>query len=676
MGKKRKDMDEMSNYSEDGTVASGPARKPLRLSPSEEQKKYVRQNHSEIEKRRRDKMNTYITELSCMIPTCVAMSRKMDKLTVLRLAVQHLKSLRGSLTSFTEGLYKPPMLTEQELKQLILQSADGFLFVVDSARGRMLYVSESVNQVLNYSQGDLFGQSLFDILHPKDIAKVKEQMSSSDITPRERLIDSKTMLPVKGAAAAASASQVPPTLGRLCPGARRSFYCRMKAKCNSIKEELPPETSPNATPSSSRRYKKSHPGDKKYVVIQCTGYLKSWALTKMGTGVTEELNDPESQDSNPCMSCLVAVGRLKPSLDEAIKDSVDMGFRHVPGVEFTARLTVDGFISYVDQRVTTVLGYLPQELVGTSIYGYVQPTDLSVIEQCHRKALTFKEEVKTTRFRFRSKDGEFFCLEASWRQFRNPWNKEIEYIVSKYFFCVANDEDSGQESSQMISNMTDPSVHQNSYGSSGGDINFFSDPGRSQSRSSHVSTDFQKAITSHADAAKIGRQIAEELQSRNCNSDSSSNSPISRLVQNSSPNDFNNPSSIPPPVGGPYSAETSNQANPSLMQEALEAVKEEQLMASNPPSVMSMGLSSGMNRGMSPGPPMGGVRNQSCDSAGEEVCTPTMLNSGTDSSSEMDRGPKEGGNDEAAMAVIMSLLEADAGLGGPVDFSGLPWPLP
>lgn len=84
----------------------------------------LRENHSEIERRRRNKMTQYITELSDMVPTCSALARKPDKLTILRMAVSHMKSMRGTGNKSTDGAYKPSFLTEQ----VGLRKFVGFLF--------------------------------------------------------------------------------------------------------------------------------------------------------------------------------------------------------------------------------------------------------------------------------------------------------------------------------------------------------------------------------------------------------------------------------------------------------------------------------------------------------------------------------------------------------------------
>ncbi|KAH8024030.1 hypothetical protein HPB51_020788 [Rhipicephalus microplus] len=82
-----------------------------------------RKNHSEIKKRRRDKMNMYISEMASLVPMFKAMSRKLGKLTELRQVVQHIKTIRGPINSYTEGHYKPPWLSEEDVKNVVLQEA-------------------------------------------------------------------------------------------------------------------------------------------------------------------------------------------------------------------------------------------------------------------------------------------------------------------------------------------------------------------------------------------------------------------------------------------------------------------------------------------------------------------------------------------------------------------------
>ncbi|VDN31963.1 unnamed protein product [Gongylonema pulchrum] len=123
--------------------------------------RFARENHSEIERRRRNKMTHYINELAEMVPQCAALGRKPDKLTILRMAVSHMKTIRGvsHSESSSSSSYKPSFLSDQELKHLILEAANGFLFVACCDTGRILFVADSIVPVLNLRQ--VPGVSLF-----------------------------------------------------------------------------------------------------------------------------------------------------------------------------------------------------------------------------------------------------------------------------------------------------------------------------------------------------------------------------------------------------------------------------------------------------------------------------------------------------------------------------------
>uniref|UniRef100_A0A6Q2XJ66 Aryl hydrocarbon receptor nuclear translocator-like 1a n=1 Tax=Esox lucius TaxID=8010 RepID=A0A6Q2XJ66_ESOLU len=540
--------------------------------------------HSQIEKRRRDKMNSFIDELAALVPTCNAMSRKLDKLTVLRMAVQHMKTLRGTANPYTEANYKPTFLSDDELKHLILRASDGFLFVVGCDRGKILFVSESVDKILNYSQNDLIGQSLFDYLHPKDIAKVKEQLSSSDTAPRERLIDAKTGLPVK--------TDITPGPSRLCSGARRSFFCRMKCNRPLVKME---DKDFSSTCSKKKADRKS------FCTIHSTGYLKSWPPTKIGL---DDDNEPDNEGCN--LSCLVAIGRLSPHIvTQPMNNDIC-----VKPTEYVSRHAIDGKFVFVDQRATAILAYLPQELLGTSFYEYFHQDDIGHLAECHRQVLQMREKINTNCYKFKIKDGSFITLRSRWFSFMNPWTKDVEYIVSTNTVVCS-------------------SVPEGADGS-------YPQLAASPQSMDSVLTDGKPPTVpgipggTRAGAGKIGRMIAEEVMEIQRIRGSSPSS------CGSSPHNFT--STPPPDISSPGGKKIQNGGTPDH------------------PSA-----------GLIPGP----------DSVGYPYSNNSILSDNSHIGIDImdEPGSSSPSNDEAAMAVIMSLLEADAGLGGPVDFSDLPWPL-
>uniref|UniRef100_A0A8C4NXV0 Basic helix-loop-helix ARNT like 2 n=1 Tax=Dicentrarchus labrax TaxID=13489 RepID=A0A8C4NXV0_DICLA len=535
--------------------------------------------HSQIEKRRRDKMNNLIDKLSAMIPTCNPMSRKLDKLTVLRMAVQHLKSLKGTVT--VEASYKPSFLPDEELKHLILKAADGFLFVVGCDRGKIVFVSESITKILNYSRAELIGQSLFDYIHPKDMGKVKEQLSASELYPRERLIDAKTGLQVQ--------ADLPVGAARLCSGARRSFFCRMKYNKISVKVE---EKEFQASTSKKKE-------SQKYCTVHCTGYMRSWPTSQLeaeGEGEADKLDSSH-------FSCLVAMGRVHSHSSPQVNGEV-----RVKPTEFITRYAMDGKFTFVDQRATTILGYLPQELLGTSCYEYFHQDDLPHLADRHRKVLRSKEKIETNCYKFKTKHGSFVTLQSQWFSFVNPWTKEVEYIVSTNT-VISRTSRSGNKSEQSSNSKT-------------------------SEEDGKKSLPIIPGITTPGAMiypVSIGTQIANELL------------------------DFNRMNSSP----------SSGSVSPfSLPQDKCQPTHNQ--ISNNVPNGEATDMEI-PGKSSSEDEPQGAAFSGGETLMGE--------NSQLDLDSVVGPGLSSLSNDEAAMAVIMSLLETDTNLGEAVDFEEMHWSL-
>ncbi|XP_047354497.1 aryl hydrocarbon receptor nuclear translocator homolog isoform X1 [Vespa velutina] len=388
-----------------------------------------RENHCEIERRRRNKMTAYITELSDMVPTCSALARKPDKLTILRMAVAHMKALRGTGNTATDNAYKPSFLTDQELKHLILEAADGFLFVVSCDSGRIIYVSDSVAPVLNYTQSDWYGTSLYSQVHPDDTEKVREQLSAAEPQQGGRVLDLKT-----GTVKREGQSSM-----RLCMGSRRGFICRMKVGNLQTTGDMAAAHGLHRIKQRNSLGPPARDGQN-YAVVHCTGYIKNWpptgdfvppcvpgvGLADRGPGAVQTGPDGVVTDESASTHCcLVAIGRLQVTSTPNTNDLAGSNSNS----EFISRHSAEGTFTFVDQRVGGILGYTPSELLGHKCYQFFHPEDETHMRESFEQVLKLKGQVVSVMYRFRAKNRDWVWLRTSAFAFLNPFNDDVEYIV-------------------------------------------------------------------------------------------------------------------------------------------------------------------------------------------------------------------------------------------------------
>ncbi|NXA03054.1 PER3 protein, partial [Sapayoa aenigma] len=88
----------------------------------------------------------------------------------------------------------------------------------------------------------------------------------------------------------------------------------------------------------------------------------------------------------------------------------------------------------IDDRAVPLLGYLPQDLIGTSILMYLHPEDRPLMITIHRKILKFAGQppFEHLPIRFCTQNGDYVILDTSWSSFVNPWSRKVVFVIGRH----------------------------------------------------------------------------------------------------------------------------------------------------------------------------------------------------------------------------------------------------
>ncbi|NXE82828.1 AHR protein, partial [Cochlearius cochlearius] len=142
-------------------------------------------------KRHRDRLNQELNKLTGLLPFPEDVRTRLDKLSILRLAVGYLKVKSYLMAAATDvgncvldqprapaGNGRTDPQVDKELfpeGELLLQALNGFVIAV-TGDGYIFYISPTVQDYLGFHQSDLIYQSVYELIHADDRAAFRCQL--------------------------------------------------------------------------------------------------------------------------------------------------------------------------------------------------------------------------------------------------------------------------------------------------------------------------------------------------------------------------------------------------------------------------------------------------------------------------------------------------------------------
>ncbi|XP_044595968.1 nuclear receptor coactivator 3 isoform X5 [Cotesia glomerata] len=337
------------------------------------------------EKRRRFQENEFIEELAVLISSTDMSSGKTDKCQILQRTVdqiQHLQRQEGNNSHAVQqgevSSSNPSILSNDQVGPILLEALDGFLFVVNT-EGRVEFVTDNIQQYINYTKEDVLGKDIYNIIHHGDHqAFMPSLMPMSIGWTSEPQVQSRN----------------------------RTFNCRFLVK--------PPDDQEESIEEKQQRISK-------YESMQiCSAILPNTNDHLDNNDVTSE-----SSDIGPCVMCVAR--RIsyveKPSNTASIQ-------------QFTLKLDTTGCIINVDTSwlSSSYTQYIKkEELIGINVQDLCHPNDLSKFT-AHLKDTLQRGEGETSMYQLRVGPETFVNVQTKSKIFgANPSNiHETDFIMSTY----------------------------------------------------------------------------------------------------------------------------------------------------------------------------------------------------------------------------------------------------